>query len=93
MSVAKFRKYPFIRKLVDNSPILLMNGTDILEDNMMEARVTREDLFSKLRESNVTQFSQIKAVIMETTGDISVLHYKDPEHEIDEVILENVRFK
>lgn len=92
MTVARFRNYPFMQKLVDNRPILLMNGTEILENNMKEARVTRKDLFSKLREANVTQFNQIKAVVMETTGDISVLHHKDSEHDLDEVLLEDVRF-
>lgn len=93
MTVARFRNYSFMQKLVDNRPILLMDGTDILEENMKEARVTRKDLFSKLREANVTQFSQIKAVIMETTGDISVLHHQNTDHELDEILLEDVRFK
>ncbi|MDZ7755806.1 YetF domain-containing protein [Rhodohalobacter sp.] len=58
---------------------------------MKTARVTREDLLAKLREANVTQFSQIKAVIMETTGDISVLHHQDTDHEIDKELFEGVR--
>lgn len=91
MSVARFRNSPFVQKIVDNKPVLLMNGTDILHDNMKSARVTRKDLISKLREANVTQWCQIKAVVMETTGDISVLHHKDTEHEIDEELLEDVR--
>ena len=91
MTVARFRNFSFMQKLVDNRPILLMNGTDILEENMKSARVTRKDLISKLREANITQFSQIKAVVMETTGDISVLHHEDKDHEIDDVILEDVR--
>lgn len=91
MLVAKFRKYPLMQNLVDNKPILLMRGTDILQDNMKAARVTREDLLAKLREANVTQFTQVKAVIMETTGDISVLHHLDKEHTIDEALIEDVQ--
>lgn len=92
MTVAKFRNYPFMKKLVDNEPILLMNGADILQENMKASRVTREDLLAKLREANVTRFSQVKAVVMESTGDISVLHHQDTDHEIDEELIEDVRF-
>lgn len=92
MTVAKFRNYRFMQKIVDNKPILLMNGVDILQENMKAARVTREDLLAKLREANVTQFNQVKAVVMETTGDISVLHHQDTDHKIDDELIEDVRF-
>lgn len=80
MTVSKFRSYSFMRTLVDNKPILLMNGAGILQENMKTAKVTHEDLLSKLREANVIQFSQVKAVIMETNGDISVLHHQDTDY-------------
>lgn len=80
-----------ISALVDNKPLLLMRGTDILEDNLKEAKVTHADLRAKLREANATQLNQIKAVVMETTGDIAVLHNDDPDHEPDDEILQGVR--
>jgi uncharacterized membrane protein YcaP (DUF421 family) len=60
-----------VTKLVENDPILLMKGTTILDKNLKKAKVTHDDLRAKLREANVTQLSQIQAVIMEATGDIS----------------------
>lgn len=51
-----------------------MRGSEILDDNLKEAEVTHDDLRAKLREANVTQLSQVKAVVMESTGDVSVLH-------------------
>lgn len=78
-------------KLVDNEPILLMRGTEILHDNLKKAKVTYDDLRSKLREANVTQMHQVHAVVMEATGDISVLHHQDPDHQIDDVLLKGVR--
>lgn len=65
MVIAGFRDISIIRSLVDNKPILLMRNNEMLEENMRKARVTREDILGKLREANVTQFSQIKAVVME----------------------------
>lgn len=37
-------------------------------------RVAEDDLIAKLREANVLDFSQVRAVVLERTGDISVLH-------------------
>lgn len=91
MSIATLRETSLVRNLVDNKPILLMRGTEMLEPNMRKAQVTRNDILGKLREANVTQFSQIKAVVMETTGDISVLHHEGEDHELEEELLKDVR--
>ncbi len=91
MVIAMLRETSFVRNLVDNKPILLMRGSEMLEPNMRKAQVTRDDLLGKLREANVTQFSQIKAVVMETTGDISVLHHEREDHDLEEELLKDVR--
>lgn len=77
------------QKVLTNTPILLMKDGEIFEENLRKALVSRADLMGKLREANVLQLSQVKAVIFETTGDVSVLHAKD-DIEIDSVIMEDV---
>ncbi|MEP2775349.1 MAG: YetF domain-containing protein [Luteolibacter sp.] len=72
---------------IENEPILLMEDGVVISANMTKARVTKEDLLAKLREANVLQFSQVRAVVLETTGDISVLH----GDELEEELLESVR--
>ena len=79
MGAALARRNKTVRSLIDNSPLLLMDGETIIEDNLRKARVTRGDLRSKLREANVTRLCQVKAVVFETTGDISVLHEDNDE--------------
>ena len=92
MTVASLRgSSSVMSKLVNNEPLLLMRGTDILEENLKEAKVTHADLRAKLREANATQLSQVKAVVMEATGDIAVLHNDDPDHELDDELLQGVR--
>jgi len=59
---------------LENKPLLLMDGGQILEKNLKKANITRNDLISKLREANALNFNDIHAVVVETTGDISVLH-------------------
>ena len=80
-----------LQKLFDNKPLLLMDGDKVLVDNLKKARVTLGDLRSKLREANVLDTSQIRAVIFETTGDISVLHTDKDDLSIQHWITEDVK--
>lgn len=90
LSAAFFRRYRSFSKTIDNTPLLLMDGSTILYENLKQARVTETDLRSKLREANVLQLSQVQAVVFETTGDISVLHSTSDE-KIEEWILKDVK--
>lgn len=60
--------------LVQNQPMVLMRDGQIIEDALARSRVSQSDLIAKLREANVLNFSDVRAVILETTGDVSVLH-------------------
>ncbi|MGC1514741.1 MAG: YetF domain-containing protein [Maribacter sp.] len=77
------------QKILTNTPILLMKDGQIFEENLKKALVSKADLMGKLREANVLQLSQVKAVIFETTGDVSVLHTTD-NIEIDTIIMGDV---
>ncbi|MBD3864368.1 DUF421 domain-containing protein [Olleya marilimosa] len=68
------KKFPSINTLISNKPLLLMKGQIILHDNLKHARIEKSQLIAKLREANVLDFKQIEAVVLESTGDISVLH-------------------
>lgn len=61
-------------KVIQNTPVLLMQEGIIFHDALTQTRVAESDLLAKLREANVLDFSQVRAVVLETTGDISVLH-------------------
>lgn len=85
-------RFDAVGHTVDNQAVLLMEDGRILEDAMRRAAVSRSDLIAKLREANVLRLEQVRAVVMETTGDISVLHADDgDERPVDDVILEGVR--
>ncbi|MDF4203470.1 DUF421 domain-containing protein [Maribacter sp. SA7] len=78
------------QKVMTNTPILLMKNGTILKNNLKKALVSQADLMGKLREANVLQLSEVKAVVFETTGDISVLH-TDTLREVDSIIMEDVK--
>lgn len=63
-----------LSRLVDNRPLLLMVGTAMIEENLRRARVTADDVRAKLREANVLNYDQVRYVVLETTGDVSVVH-------------------
>jgi uncharacterized membrane protein YcaP (DUF421 family) len=65
--------FPRMQAPLDNRPLLLMHDGRMLHENMLEARVTEADLIAKLRESGVLRMSDVRAVVFETTGDVSVL--------------------
>lgn len=90
LSAAFLRRFFWFQKLIDNEPLLLMDGTEILYENLSKARVTVEDLRGKLREANVIELKEVRAVVFETTGDISVLHSADENSKLEEWLLKGV---
>ncbi|MFV8281243.1 DUF421 domain-containing protein [Christiangramia marina] len=89
---AYLRRWDFFREAIDNSPLLLMDGNDILHDNLTKARLTVTDLRSKLREANIVELEDVKAVVFETTGNIVVIHSHD-KRPVNDWLLKDVRRK
>ncbi|WP_019852644.1 DUF421 domain-containing protein [Actinopolyspora mortivallis] len=77
--------------LVDNWPLLLMDGPEILYDNLRKAQMTRNDLLSKLRLAGVTHFDQVGAAVLEASGDVSVLLRGADGREVSPELLASVR--
>jgi uncharacterized membrane protein YcaP (DUF421 family) len=78
-------------KVLDNRPILVMGPSGrLLPSNMAVARITEDDLRATLRSANVHDLTQVKAVIMEGTGDIHVLR-SDAKTPVDAWLLQGVR--
>jgi uncharacterized membrane protein YcaP (DUF421 family) len=88
--IAWLRRIKKFRNVIDNDPLLLMDGETILYDNLKKAHVTEGDLRAKLREANVLDLAQIRAVVFESTGDIAVLHTADQNQKLKEWLLEGV---
>lgn len=87
-ALARARLAPRVHGITDNTPLLLVASGRLLHDNLRAARVTEDDVWSKLRLAGVTELSRVHAVVLETTGDISVLH---GESSPDPRLLEGVR--
>ena len=72
--------------VMQNEPVLLMRDGKINHQALKETRVAESDLRAKLREANVLDYSKVRAVVLETTGDVSVLHGET----LDEGLLDGV---
>ena len=75
-----------VEHVADNTPVVLMRDGKVIMANLTATRVTMSDLRAKLREANVLSFDEVRAVVLETTGDVSVLH---GDH-LDDALLNDV---
>lgn len=82
---ARFR---FASRLVDNRPILLIEDGRVLEHNLRKTRMSEHDLLSKLREHNVFDLKSVRAAVLESGGDVSVLR---GDGELDDYIMKDVQ--
>lgn len=73
--------------VMQNEPIFLMRNGEFFENALESSRVARSDLVAKLREANVLDLSKVRAVVLETTGDVSVMHGDS----LDDTLIENVK--
>jgi uncharacterized membrane protein YcaP (DUF421 family) len=72
---------------MQNEPVFLMRNGEFFEDALESTRVAKSDLIAKLREANVLDLAKVRAVVLETTGDVSVLHGDS----LDETLIANVK--
>jgi uncharacterized membrane protein YcaP (DUF421 family) len=77
-----------VERLVDNVPLLLMAGEEVLSKHLDEARITEDDLRVNLRKAGINHPQQVLAVVLETTGDMSVLKTSD---KVDLWLFEDIR--
>ena len=80
------RKIPAFEKLATNKPMLIMKDGEILEKNLHSTNMSEEDLIAKLREANVIHFDEVRAVVLESTGDVSVLHTSEDKELMDKML-------
>lgn len=84
-------KSPTLVRLIDNQPILLMAGTQVINKHLAQARLSDADLKSKLRQAGIVNKDQVLAVVLETTGDMSI--FEKGDHALDLDLFSNIKGK
>lgn len=88
--IAYLRKRGNFERLADNRPLMLMDGARELSENLDQAQMTRNDLYAKLRLAGITRLEQVDAVVLETTGEVSVLTVDPNGRRLDPRLLASV---
>lgn len=85
------RKVKPIKALIDNQPIILMAHGEYFWDNLKEAKLSANDIKQVLRKNGIKSKSEVFAVVMETTADMSVIKNNDaiPDWSLFEDIRDN----
>ena len=73
--------------LLENDPIMLMFDGKILEGALAETRVSESDILNKLRGANIKDMAQVQSMVLESTGDISILSGR---HNVSDEIMREV---
>jgi len=71
---------------VTNKPVELLRKGKISKDNLRLTGVSENDLMAKLREANALNLNNVLSVVLETTGDISVIHSSDTDEVSDQIM-------
>ena len=73
-------RFPALRKIINNSPIVIVRDGEILYKELNKARISIDVLLEELREAKVEDVKKVALAIWEVNGKISVfLHPKyDP---------------
>jgi uncharacterized membrane protein YcaP (DUF421 family) len=72
-------KFPFIRKLINASPIIIVKDGEILSKGLKKARISIDVLLEELREEKVDDVKKVALAYWEADGKISV--FLQPEYE------------
>lgn len=72
-------KYKAVRDIVQGKETVLINHGKVLEDKLLEARLTPEDLLGQLRKKNVFNFADVEFAVLEPDGELSAFLKKEKQ--------------
>lgn len=72
-------RFPSLRKLLNNSPIIVVKDGEILYKGLKKARISIDVLLEELREAKVDDVKKVALAIWEADGQISV--FLDPKYD------------
>ena len=64
-----------IERVVNGEPALVFHHGQFLRDAMGAQRVTEDEVLAAMREEGVADLAVVEAVVLETNGEFSVLHF------------------
>lgn len=71
-----------IRGILSGQPTLLLYKGTLLESEMRKERITHADILAALRDKGYSDVSEVDAVVLESSGDLSVIKNASPQADI-----------
>ncbi len=68
-----------IEKLLEGSPIYLIENGMFSFKNFSKERLALDEFFSELRAKNISHTGQVNLAILETSGELSVFYFEDEQ--------------
>ena len=81
--VSKLRQTRKIAALFDHPPRVLVADGCVLRDELRKVGLTQDDLYGLLRQHGVVDLRQIRLVIFEQRGKLSVIKASESEHNLN----------
>ena len=75
MSWSAFR-FPWMRRVLDGHPIVLVEDGKVIEKNLRRERLTMDDLTEQARSNQIASIDDVQWAIFEPSGTISFLEKK-----------------
>lgn len=72
-------RFKVVKQIITNDPVLLLYQGKMLHDVMKRERVTEDEIYVAARENGTTDLQDIHAIILETTGTISVISERNAQ--------------
>lgn len=78
-------KSKWIHDVVNGKPLVLIKHGKIMEDNLLDARLTAEELLREIRSKKVFNLADVEFAVMEDIGDVNVFTkaHKNPVSSYD----------
>ena len=66
-------KVPFMRKVFEGDPVVLVDRGSLVEKNLKRERMTREEVAEEARQQQISSIDEIEWAILESNGSISFI--------------------
>ncbi|WP_247237458.1 DUF421 domain-containing protein [Telluribacter sp. SYSU D00476] len=73
-------RIPFVKNLITDQPKLLLYRGELLDATMKKERITVEEVYVAARKQGITDLGAIDAIVLETTGDLTVIPKVPEQH-------------
>ena len=76
--ITRLRRFPAIVHVIEHSPRLLVADGRVLDQELRRCGLTHSDLYGLLRQRGISDLGELRFVVFEQRGQISVIRRTDP---------------